>query len=86
MGVYRKSLSSEKDFHGRSWMVIRNPEKRKVGGSIPPLTTTSDQAERLGELVGPARLTATVTATTASIDGFNSSSGYVSASPSLASA
>jgi hypothetical protein len=28
---------------GCSWTVVLNPEKRKVGGSTPPLTTTSYQ-------------------------------------------
>jgi hypothetical protein len=28
------------------------PEKRKVGGSIPPLTTTSDQAILLVAMIG----------------------------------
>jgi hypothetical protein len=50
IGVHRSSLSRHMDLHGRSWMVILNPEKRKVGGSAPPLTTTtSDQAILLGE-------------------------------------
>jgi hypothetical protein len=43
------------------------PEKRKVGGSTPPLTTSSDQVERLAGLVRLGRLTATATATAASI-------------------
>ena len=29
------------DQHGQRWTVILNPEKRKVGGSTPPLTTHS---------------------------------------------
>ena len=32
------------DHHGHPWTVILNTEKRKVGGSTPPLTTRSDQA------------------------------------------
>jgi transposase len=39
IGVYRRSLSSLRDLYGRSCTVIRNPEKRKVGSSILPLTT-----------------------------------------------
>jgi hypothetical protein len=35
--------------HGRWWTVVLNPEKRKVGGSTPPLTATSDQPKRLGQ-------------------------------------
>ena len=34
------SLGSGRDLYGRSCTVTRNPEKRKVGGSTPPLTTT----------------------------------------------
>jgi len=37
--VYRSLLSRQIDLRGRSCTVIRNPEKRKVGGSTPPLTT-----------------------------------------------
>jgi hypothetical protein len=37
--VYRRSLSRKVDHHGRTCTVMRNPEKRKVGGSTPPLTT-----------------------------------------------
>ena len=43
----------------------RTPEKRKVGGSTPPLTTQSDQPKRPGGFLRPGRLTATVTATAA---------------------
>jgi len=39
-------------------------EKRKVGGSTPPLTTSCEQAKRPGGSLRPGRLTATVTATT----------------------
>ena len=39
IGVYRRSLSSQGDLRGRSCTVIRTTEKRKVGGSTPPLTT-----------------------------------------------
>jgi hypothetical protein len=31
------------DGHGRWWTVVLNPEKRKAGGSAPPLTTTFHQ-------------------------------------------
>src|ERR1017187_3497967 len=41
----------------------RTPEKRKVGSSILPLTTTSHQRKRPGGFVREGRLTATVTAT-----------------------
>ena len=34
----------------RSWTVIRNTEKRKVGGSTPPLTTIEHQRKHLAEL------------------------------------
>jgi hypothetical protein len=37
--VYRRPMSSQKDPSGRACTVILNPEKRKVGGSTPPLTT-----------------------------------------------
>jgi hypothetical protein len=37
--VYGKPLSRQRDLSGRSCTVILNPEKRKVGGSTPPLTT-----------------------------------------------
>src|SRR6185437_14618252 len=40
IGVHRSFLSRHVDLRGRSCTVIRNPEKRKVGGSTPPLTTT----------------------------------------------
>jgi hypothetical protein len=40
MSVYRGSLSRQTDHPGQSCTVIRNPEKRKVGGSILPLTTS----------------------------------------------
>ena len=43
IGVYRRSLSSQRDLRGRSCTVIRTTEKRKVGGSTPPLTTRSHQ-------------------------------------------
>ncbi len=36
ISVYRRSLSSQGDQCGRSWTVILNPEKRKVGGSTQP--------------------------------------------------
>jgi hypothetical protein len=39
MTGYRGSLSRLKDQPGQHWTVILNPEKRKVGGSTPPLTT-----------------------------------------------
>jgi hypothetical protein len=42
IGVYHWPLSSQRDLRGRSCTVILNPEKRKVGGSTPPLTTSSD--------------------------------------------
>ena len=45
--------------------MVLNREKRKVGGSTPPLTTSSDQPKRPGGFLRPARLTATVTATAA---------------------
>jgi len=38
--VHRWSLSRQADHYGHSCTVIRNPEKRKVGGSTPPLTTS----------------------------------------------
>jgi hypothetical protein len=38
-------------------------EKRKVGSSTLPLTTTSDQPKRPDGLIRPGRLTATLTAT-----------------------
>ena len=45
--VYRGSskaahrpLSRHRDGYGEFWTAILNPEKRKVGGSTPPLTTT----------------------------------------------
>ena len=47
IAVYRRSLSSQRDLYGPSCTVIRNPEKRKVGGSTPPLTTSSDLRKRL---------------------------------------
>jgi len=43
ISVYRWSLSSQVDHHGRTCTVNRNTEKRKVGGSTPPLTATSEQ-------------------------------------------
>ena len=46
LGVYHRPLSSQKDLCGRSWTVVLNPEKRKVGGSTPPLTTSSDLRKR----------------------------------------
>jgi hypothetical protein len=49
IGVYRSPLSRQRDLPGRSRAVFLNPEKRKVGGSTPPLTTTSDQAIPLAE-------------------------------------
>jgi hypothetical protein len=58
------------------------PEKRKVGGSTPPLTTHSDQPRRPGGFLRPGRLTATVTATAT----FERAFGLVSALHSLASA
>ena len=39
IGVHHRSLSSQRDLYDRSCTVILNPEKRKVGGSTPPLTT-----------------------------------------------
>jgi len=49
--VYRRSLSRQVDDRGRSCTVILAPEKRKVGGSTPPLTTsqlaTSEPVTRL---------------------------------------
>jgi hypothetical protein len=41
ISVYPMSVSSPVDLRGRSCTVILNPEKRKVGGSTPPLTTSS---------------------------------------------
>ena len=43
--------------------LAKPPEKRKVGGSTPPLTTTPDQRGCLVRRVQIGRLTATVTAT-----------------------
>jgi len=43
ISVYDGSLSRQADHSGQSCTVIRNPEKRKVGGSTPPLTTTSSR-------------------------------------------
>ena len=63
--MHRWSLSRQADHYGHSCTVIRNPEKRKVGGSTPPLTTTTTSEQR-GQLVGSPlapRLTATLTAT-----------------------
>ena len=40
IGMYSRSLSRHPDLCGYSCTVILNPEKRKVGGSTPPLTTT----------------------------------------------
>jgi hypothetical protein len=34
-----RALSRARDRHGQPWTVIPNPEKRKAGGSTPPLTT-----------------------------------------------
>jgi hypothetical protein len=42
--VDRESLSRGEDRSDPSQTVILKPEKRKVGGSIPPLTTSSDLA------------------------------------------
>jgi hypothetical protein len=39
--VYRRPLSRRIDVVGRSHAVIPNPEKRKVGGSTPPLTANN---------------------------------------------
>jgi hypothetical protein len=39
------------------------PEKRKVGGSTPPLTTSPEQTKRPGGFLRPGRLTATLPAT-----------------------
>jgi hypothetical protein len=39
IGVHRRPLSSRRDLRGRSCTVVPNPEKRKVGSSILPLTT-----------------------------------------------
>jgi hypothetical protein len=41
MDVHRRSLIREIDHRRQSCTVILNPEKRKVGGSTPPLTTSS---------------------------------------------
>jgi hypothetical protein len=38
IGVYRRSLRSQRDLCGWSCTVILNPEKRKAGGSTLPLT------------------------------------------------
>jgi hypothetical protein len=38
--VHRMPLSRQGDLRGQSCTMILNPEKRKVGGSTPPLTTT----------------------------------------------
>ena len=47
IGVYRCSLSRQIDHHGRTCTVNRTTEKRKVGGSTPPLTTNlSDLRKR----------------------------------------
>jgi len=46
IGVHHSSLSRQGDLRGQSCMVILNPEKRKAGGSTPPLTTTSDLRQR----------------------------------------
>jgi hypothetical protein len=40
------ALTTPDDEHGRAETVIRAPEKRKVGGSTPPLTTGSDLRKR----------------------------------------
>jgi len=39
--------------------MVLNPEKRKVGGSTPPLTTSSDQHKRPSGSTRAGRLTAT---------------------------
>ena len=39
---HRRVPSRSGDQRGQPWTVMLNPEKRKVGGSTPPLTTTSD--------------------------------------------
>jgi hypothetical protein len=41
--VYHRTLNRLIHQLGRSWTVNLHPEKRKVGGSTPPLTTTSEQ-------------------------------------------
>ena len=53
---YRGSLNKLRDQPGQPWIVILNPEKRKVGGSTPPLTTTSDLRERGFSVHAPASL------------------------------
>jgi hypothetical protein len=39
LGMHRSSLSRQRDHYGRACTMILAPEKRKVGGSTPPLTT-----------------------------------------------
>jgi hypothetical protein len=46
IGVHPMPLSRQTDLHGQSWTVVLNPEKRKVGGSTPPLTTPCEQRKR----------------------------------------
>jgi hypothetical protein len=41
--------SRPEDQRGQRWTVFLNPEKRKVGGSAPPLTTSSEGKCDLGE-------------------------------------
>jgi hypothetical protein len=43
IGVHPMPLSRQADLCGQSCMMILNPEKRKVGGSTPPLTTSSGE-------------------------------------------
>jgi len=45
LSVYGRSLGSGSDLYGRSCAVTRNPEKRKVGGSTPPLTSNVNCAD-----------------------------------------
>jgi hypothetical protein len=59
-------LSTVNDSHDRADTVFPAPEKRKVGGSTPPLTTPSDLRRCLVHCLWNSPLTATVTATASS--------------------
>jgi serine/threonine-protein kinase RsbW len=60
MPVSRACILLDEDREGGE----RTPEKRKVGGSTPPLTTPCEQAKRLHDDHHPGALTTTLTTTT----------------------
>jgi len=53
MGVHCTSVGRQVDHREQSCKVILNPEKRRVGGSTPPLTTILEQAKHLDMIAVP---------------------------------